>query len=261
MGGIIARFGVGHDGIDKEKAKNKNIYVTNTPGVLDTSVAEHTVWLMGCLARKVAEADQNMHRKEWKPSVGFELSGKTISIIGCGAIGRKVARICSFGFDMNVIGFDIAELNHGQLNKMYGISKVTRDYAEAVAQTDVVSVHLAGIRGNRHFFNKHRLKQIKKSALFINTSRGFIVDEEALYNCLKGGHLDGAGLDVFEKEPYTPISLRRDLRRLDNVILTPHIGSSTKEACIRMAERCMKNIKLWQKKQFKDMDLVCNLIF
>jgi len=211
---------------------------------------------MGCLARKVAESHQKMRIGKWEPFVGFELSGKTISIIGCGAIGRKVARICSFGFDMNVIGFDIAELNHGQLNKMYGISKFTRDYAEAVAETDVVSVHLAGIRTNKHFFNEQRLKQIKKSALFINTSRGFIVDEEALYNCLENGHLAGTGLDVFGKEPYTPISLRRDLRRLDNVILTPHIGSSTKEACLRMAERCVLNIGLWQKKQFKDMDLV-----
>lgn len=255
-GSIIARFGIGHDGIDKNKATQRGILVTNTPHVLDDSVAEHAVWLMGCLARKVHELNEKTKRAKWAPIIGFELKDKTLAIIGCGAIGCRVARIASSGFGMEVIGYDTADFDREYLKKTCGISKLTRNYQEAVAEADIVSVHLAGNPSTYHFFSKEHLNQLKTCAFFINTSRGSVVDEEALYDCLAQGHLAGAGLDVFEKEPYAPVSVNKDLRALPNVILTPHVGSSTREACRRMAERCVKNIKSAFKKHYEDMDIV-----
>lgn len=255
-GGIIARFGVGHDGIDKDKATQAGILVTNTPNVLDDSVAEHTIWLMGCLLRRISELNEKMRLGKWEPRTGFELKGRRLAIIGCGAIGCRAAKIASFGFGMNVIGYDAADLDSKYLKKAYGISKFTKNYQEAVKEADIVSVHLASNPSTKHFFSAERLSQIRQGSFFINTSRGAIIDEDALYDCLANGHLAGAGLDVFEKEPYAPVSLDKDLRSLPNIVLTPHIGSSTQEACERMAERCIKNIKFGIENRYEDMDIV-----
>jgi len=254
-GSIIARFGIGLDGIDRNKATQSGILVTNTPHVLDDSVAEHAIWLMGCLARKIAELNEKMKLKKWEPSVGFELKTKKLAIIGCGAIGGRVAQIASHGFGMDVVGCDIAVLDCNYLKKC-GISKLTHSFQEAVAEADIVSIHLAGNPSTFHFVSKERLHQLKAGAFLVNTSRGSVIDEAALYDCLAQGHLAGAGLDVFEKEPYLPSSVSKDLRTLPGVILTPHVGSSTREACRRMAARCLKNIRLAFEKHYEDMDIV-----
>jgi len=249
---LIARFGVGHDGIDKKLIKQYNIFLTNTPGVLEQSVAEHALWLMGALARKVCASHANMIQGKFAPTIGGELCGKILGIIGFGPIGRRVGQIASFGFDMNVLAVDIIPadnlesyfgLDLNGLKQKYGIATYTTDVHSVFQTADIISIHLPANKHTHHFVNADRLSLMKTNALLVNTSRGVIVDENALYDALKRNNISGAGLDVFEKEPYQPVTPVKDLRTLDSVALTPHIGSSTFESCQRMAQKCMQNIR------------------
>ncbi len=242
-GAIIARFGVGHDGVDKQLAQAHNIVVTNTPGALDTSVAEHAVWLIGALSRQVAAHDMHMKSSQWTPSLGQEVRGKTLLIVGCGNIGRKVARIASSGFGMNVIAFDAMPLDATQMKEEFGCTSIAPSLDDALAAADAVSIHLPAIEQTRHFVDSKFLSTMKHDALLINTARGSIVDECALYDALKNSSIAGAALDVYEQEPYVPVDPSRDLRSLPQVVLTPHVGSSTTQACEGMANCCLKNIK------------------
>jgi len=250
-GAIIARFGVGHDGVDKALARRHNIVVTNTPGVLDASVAEHTIWLLGCLAKGVPAADARVRAGQFAGLAGLELSGKTLGLLGLGAIGRRVARIAHFGLGMRVIAADTKpiEILERELGKPaaellagLGVDSHTTSATPLLRQADAVSIHLPANEGTRHFLNAERLGRMKPGALLINTARGMIVDEAALYDALAAGHLGGAALDVFEHEPYRPVSPEKDLRSLPNVVLTPHIGSNTHEANRRMAEASLDNV-------------------
>ncbi len=254
-GGVIARFGVGHDGVDKDKATQRGILVTNTPGVLTASVAEHTIWLMGALLRHVARADADLRAGSWRPVIGAEVHGKTLAVIGCGAIGRQVAAIAAHGFGMRVTGFDVPGLDADELAP-WGIRRLTTDWAEAVANADVVSLHIASTPETRRFVNAQRLAAIRSGACLVNTARGAVVDEAALYDALASGRLAGAALDVFEAEPYRPAVPDKDLRTLPNVLLTPHIGSSTVEACTRMAERSLANVRAGLARRYGEMDVV-----
>lgn len=250
-GGIIARFGVGHDGIDKQLASDKGIYCTNTPGVLDDSVAECAVGLMLSAARRLAEcaADNKNHR--WQNHLGAELSGKTLSIIGCGNIGRKVAKIAKAGFSMKVIGFDIASPKD-----MSCIDEFTSDFATAVKNADFVTLHIPDIPATKNFINAERIAMMKRNAILINTARGGVLDEDALYDAIAAGTITNAALDVFKCEPYLPQTPEKDLRDLEPVIMTPHIGSSTNEACNRMAESALQNIYLITNGNAEQADLV-----
>ncbi len=241
-GAIIARYGVGHDGVDKQLARKHNIVITNTLGVLDDSVAEHTVWLMGALARQITSHDRNMKSQEWNPSIGMEVQGKTLLIVGCGNIARKVARIGAFGFEMNVVGYDVMPLDAQQMKDEFGISSMAASLDDALSEADVVSIHLPAIDSTRHFISTEFLSKMKPGALLINTSRGSMVDECALYDALKNNNISGVALDVYEQEPYVPVDPGRDLRTLQPVVLTPHVGSSTTRACEKMAACCLKNI-------------------
>lgn len=256
MGGIIARFGVGHDGVDKQKATENSIIVTNTPGVLDDSVAEHAIFLMGTLSRNITRHDNDMKNNNWSPAVGSELKGKTLLILGCGPIGCKTAKIASFGFGMTVIGCDIADLDADQLQTQFGISKFTNNYNEVIGQADIISIHIPSLPTTRHTVNKEFLSKMKSSAYIINTSRGPVVDEKAIYDALKQNEIAGAGLDVFEEEPYEPVDSQKDLRSLYNVALTPHVGSSTKEACDRMALSCLINLKAAFDKKYDILNIL-----
>lgn len=256
QGGIIARFGVGHDGVDKQKATEKGLIVTNTLGVLDDSVAEHTIFLMGAISRNISRHNLQMKNNNWSPAIGSELKGKTLLVIGMGPIGKKTSKIASFGFGMDVIGCDITDLDQQQLIKDAGINKLVKSYENEIDKADYVSIHLPSIPATRHFVDHNFLSKMKTNAYLINTSRGPIVDETFLFDALKSGQIAGAALDVFEKEPYEPGSNDKDLRALDNVLLTPHIGSSTVEACERMAKSCIKNINAALHKEYDNLDIL-----
>lgn len=249
---LIARFGVGHDGIDKVVARQQNIAVTNTPGVLDISVAEHTLWLLGCLARRISRSEARLRAGEFAGQEGLELHGKTLGILGFGNIGRRVAAMAHFGFGMRVVAADARPATAVEAAEQRSLTEIlgacgtelyTNNLEEVCRQSDVVSIHLPATAGTQRFINAERLGWLQPGALLINTARGAILDEAALFDALSAGHLAGAALDVFTVEPYKPVSPDKDLRRLDNVVLTPHIGSNTREANQRMAAACLENVR------------------
>jgi phosphoglycerate dehydrogenase-like enzyme len=253
-GGVIARFGVGHDGIDKVRATEAGLLCTNTPGVLNQSVAEHTMLLVSAAARRLVSTSTSMARHVWDPAMGEELQGKTLAIVGCGAIGRSVARIASLGYGMQVVGCSRPDVPPPtQLEHFHA---VTNDFAMAVRHADFVSLHVSASRDTVHFINRERLAYLGERTWLINTARGSIVDEAALFAALAGRHLAGAALDVFAREPYAPVEGSGDLRSLANVILTPHVGSNTVGANRRMAERALQNIMLAEAGAFARMDLL-----
>ncbi len=248
-GGVIARFGVGHDGIDKVQAKAKGIYCTNTPGVLDDSVAECAIGMILTAARHLAVCAADNKNGIWKNRVGIELAGKTLAIIGCGSIGRKVAKIAKLGFGMKVVGYDIVKgANMENFDDFYP------DFAEAVKNADFITIHIPNIPATQNFINSERLSMMKKGGWLINTARGGVVDEDALFDAVKNNLIGGAALDVFKNEPYIP--QMKDLRTLENVIMTPHIGSSTLEACERMALSSLKNIASADAGKITEMNII-----
>lgn len=250
--GVISRFGVGHDGVDKALATARGILVTNTPGVLNTAVAEQTLWLIGAVARRIAALDRAVKRGKWEPATGFEVAGKTLVIVGLGAIGAAVARIAGLGFGMKVVACDcmprddlpsrFGVADWPSVQEQLGLSEYTTDLAQALTQADVVSAHLAFTPETAEFFDEAMFALMKPGAVFVNTARGGVVDEAALYQALETGHLAGAGLDVFAVEPYQPQDPSQDLRKLPNVVLTPHVASNTQEANARMAQAAMQNV-------------------
>ncbi len=250
-GAIIARYGVGHDGVDKTLTRKNNIVVTNTPGVLDQSVVEHAIWLLGSMARNVAASHAQFRAGQYLPRPGSEVFGKVLGIIGFGAIGRRLGAVARFGLGMRIYAVDCrtpAELekqeskNFEAIKSEYGVEVYTTDVEEVLRQADVVSIHLPSTESTHHFINAARLGMIKPGAMFLNTARGPIVDEAALYDALLSGRLAAAALDVFENEPYKPVVAEKDLRTLENVVLTPHIGSNTYQCNARISTACLNNI-------------------
>jgi len=253
-GGVIARFGVGHDGIDKARATAAGLFCTNTPGVLSQSVAEHTMLLVAAAARALVPMATDLARQVWAPVMGVELQGRTLAIVGCGSIGRSVARIASLGYGMRVVGCSRPDVPPpGALEHF---ARVTNDFASAVRDADFVSLHLPAGPDTLRWIIRERLAHLGERCWLINTARGSLVDEAALFDALAGLRLPGAALDVFTREPYEPVEGGGDLRSLPNVILTPHVGSNTVEANRRMAERALRNIALAEAGAFAEMDLV-----
>jgi phosphoglycerate dehydrogenase-like enzyme len=251
-GGVIARFGVGHDSVDKVKATKAGILCTNTPGVLDQSVAEHAMLLMAAAARHLVRNTSDMRGGTWDLGPqGMELRGKTLAVIGWGRIGRATARIAARGFAMRVVGF-----RRSPAETSADCADVTADFGAAVRDAHFVSLHITAEAGNRKFINAERLALLSPYAWLINTARGAVVDEVALYDALAARRLAGAALDVFEREPYVPGEASRDFRTLENVILTPHVGSHTVEANRLMAQRALENIRLAEARNFAGMDLL-----
>jgi lactate dehydrogenase-like 2-hydroxyacid dehydrogenase len=250
-GAIIARFGVGHDGVDKALARENGIVVCNTPGALDASVAEHTLWLMGNLARRISQSEARLRAGDFSAETGSELCGKRLGVLGLGAIGRRVAAMANYGLCMNVWAAGTRTLEELEakedrsfkdIRMAYGLERYTNDADQLLSECDFLSIHLPATAATRHFVNARRFGLMKPTAVLINTARGSIVDEIALYEALEGGKLAGAALDVFETEPYQPAAPEKDLRRLANLVLTPHIGSNTRAANRRMAEACLANL-------------------
>ena len=255
-GGVIARFGVGHDGIDKERATAHGLLCTNTPGTLDNSVAEHAIALLLAAARSLPDQVSEVRAGTWMPKVGVELRGKVLAIIGCGAIGQQVGHIARAGFGMRVVGCERDQESIRNLPAETPFEEVTTEFAKAVANADFVSLHIPSNSVTRHFMDAARLALLPKKAWLVNTARGAVVDEAALFDALRLGLVAGAALDVFEAEPYAPVDPDRDLRTLGNAIMTPHIGSGTAEACERMARSALRNILHAERAQFSSMDLL-----
>lgn len=260
-GAILARFGVGHDGLEKVQARAHGIVVTNTPGTLDASVAEHVFWLLGSLVKRVPQRDAgfragqfavSQHEARASGCTGVELCGKTLGLLGFGGIARHVARIAHFGLGMQVLACgrrsaEQLERDEGrpwsELLTRWGLAAYTTDADQVCRESDAISIHLPAQPDTQQFVDARRLALLKRTAWLINTSRGSVVDEAALYDALQAGRIAGAGLDVFQAEPYVPVAPDKDLRQLDNVLLTPHVGSNTREANRRMAEASLANAR------------------
>ena len=221
---IIARVGVGLDNIDEDAAKVKNIRVINAVEGAITAVAELVVGLMLSMAREIPRADREIRNGNWikKEMMGSELKGKYLGIIGLGNIGKRLGRLAR-ALNMNIIGYDIVPINE-EFSKEVGLMKADLD--TLLASSDYVSLHVPLLDSTKHMINAEKLRLMKKTAHIVNTSRGGVIDEEALYNALKDGNLESAALDVFEIEPVTG----NKLTNLPNFIATPHIGAQTKEA-------------------------------
>ncbi|PIS13466.1 MAG: D-glycerate dehydrogenase [Candidatus Tagabacteria bacterium CG09_land_8_20_14_0_10_41_14] len=237
---IFANYAVGYDNIDLSAAKEHGKIITNTPGVLTETVAEHTFALMISIARRIAEADKFTREgkyKGWSPMLllGTDLSKKTLGVIGFGKIGSAVAFHGVKGFGMRVIYYDIKRDENFE-HEYDAVFKETVE--EVLKEADFVSIHVPLLDSTRHLINEERLKMMKPSAYLINTSRGPVVDEQALVEVLKNKKIKGAALDVFENEP----KLAEGLAELDNVILTPHIASATEETRSKMSEMAAENI-------------------
>jgi D-3-phosphoglycerate dehydrogenase len=221
---IIARVGIGLDNIDQEAAKEKNIRVINAVEGAITAVAELVIGLMISMAREISRADREIRNGNWikKELMGSELKGKYLGIVGLGNIGKRLGRLAR-ALNMNIIGYDVVPIDD-EFSKEVGLMKA--DLNTLLSSADYVSFHVPLLDSTRHMINAEKLKMMKNTARIINTSRGGVIDEEALYNSLKDGSLAGAALDVFEVEPAT----ENKLITLPNFIATPHIGAQTKEA-------------------------------
>tara|TARA_B100000929_G_scaffold289319_1_gene279695 strand:+ start:196 stop:1128 length:933 start_codon:yes stop_codon:yes gene_type:complete len=221
---IIARVGVGLDNIDQDAAKEKNIRVINSVEGAMNAVAELVIGLMLSLARDISRADREVRNGNWikKELMGSELRGKYLGIIGLGNIGKRLARLAK-SFNMNIIGFDVIPIDE-EFSKEVGLMKADLD--TLLASSDYVSLHVPLLDSTKHMINSEKIATMKNTARIINTSRGGVIDEEALYDALKVGNLEGAALDVFEVEPATS----NKLATLPNFISTPHMGAQTKEA-------------------------------
>lgn len=221
---VIGRAGTGLDNVDVAKATEKGIVVMNVPGGNTLSAAEHTFALLLSLARRIPQADVAVKSGVWdrKKFIGVELNGKVLGIIGLGRIGSIVAEraLC---FKMKVLAYD--PYVSPEFAKERGVELVSLD--ELLSRSDFVTIHTPLTRETYHLLNKERISKMKKGAYLINCARGGIVDENALYEALVSGHLAGAALDVFEKEPVPP---DHPLLKLNNVVVTPHLGASTVEA-------------------------------
>ncbi|MFW9996015.1 MAG: 2-hydroxyacid dehydrogenase [Candidatus Odinarchaeota archaeon] len=233
---LIANYAVGVNNIDLGAAKKKGILVTNTPGVLTNATADLTMALLLAVARRIPESDIFCRQgkfKGWAPllMLGKGLESKVLGIVGMGRIGSAVAKRAE-AFGMKIIYH--SRSSNKTIEKELSAEKVT--FKELCRQADFISLHVPLTEETRHLIGSEELNQMKKGVVIINTSRGQVIDEEALINSLKG-HVGGAGLDVFYDEPFIPDSLK-----LPNVVLTPHTGSATLETRTAMAEIVIKNI-------------------
>lgn len=236
---IFANFSVGFNNIDIEEFKKRGVEASNTPGTSAIAVAEHTVAFMLALTTRLVEGDKFVRAgkyKGWDPEllIGTDLKGKTIGLIGAGQIGTEVAKMLHYGFGANVIYSDICESV-----ELDNVEKTIRKTTEEVLrEADIVSLHVPLLPSTTHLINKDSISTMKKGAFLVNTSRGPVIDENALVYALKNKIIRGAALDVYEFEP----KLAKGLSKLENVILTPHIASARETARDMMAEIAVKNI-------------------
>ena len=233
---VIGRTGVGYDSVDVKTATAHGIPVVITPGANNRSVAEHAVAMMFALSKNLVEAQQEMCKGNWEirgAKKAFELEGKTIGILGLGAIGRETAKICE-GCGMKVAAYD-PFLSKEQVEG-YG-AVYYENYEDLLKVSDVVSIHVPLTDETKNMISKKQLTEMKKTALIINCSRGGIINETDLVEALKAGEIAGAGTDVFCSEPPKTDD---PLLNCPNLIVSPHSAAQTREAVIKMAQMCVK---------------------
>lgn len=234
---IFAGHGVGYNNIDVAAATKHGIFVSYTPGVVTEATADLSFTLLAATARRIVECDKFVRsgQKGWGPTnlIGSQISGKTLGIVGGGRIGSAVGQRGK-GFNMNIIYTDIKP--NPNFEAATGGKFVDKE--TLLRQADFISLHMPLLPATRHYISTSELMAMKPTAILINASRGPVVDEAALVKALKERTIAGAGLDVFEYEP----RLAEGLAELDNVVLTPHIGTSTLDTRIEMGEMCARNV-------------------
>jgi glyoxylate reductase len=234
----ISSYAVGYNNIDLQRAKERGITVTNTPGVLTDATADIAFALMISVARRIVESDAwiRTHRFEgWAPKLflGRDLVGKSLGIIGAGRIGKALAKRAKLGFDMNILYHN--RNRDDAFEQQYNARYV--ELEELLSSSDYISIHTPLTPDTKHLIGKPELERMKPGAILINTARGPVVDEEALIQTLEEGIIFGAGLDVYEDEPEVP----QKLKALPNVVILPHIGSASLETRDEMAVIAVEN--------------------
>jgi glyoxylate reductase len=235
----ISNFGVGYDAIDVEYASAKKIVISNTPASVTESTAELAFGLMLAVARRISECDRKLRADRnlrWglMQNLGSRLHGKTLGIFGLGRIGSSVARR-AFASGMKVYYYNRNKLDQETENKL-SVSYMGKE--ELLKISDYISISIPLSKDTFHFFGKKEFEMTKPGVFLINTSRGAIIDEKAMISYLKSGHIAGAGLDVFENEPKIP----EEFFSMDNVVMTPHIGTASIESRIDIGLECTENI-------------------
>lgn len=235
---IIANYAVGYNNIDVEYAKSKNIIVTNTPDILTHATADIALTLTLACARRVPEGEEMMRNGEfvgWKPKMllGIELYGKTVGIVGAGRIGQETAkRLKAFGTKI----LYYSRTQKDEFEKETGAKKVSLNVL--LKKSDIISLHLPLTEKTNNLIDAEKLELLKETAILINTARGEIVDEKKLIQMLKKKRIFSAGFDVYEGEP----NVNKELFKLKNTVLLPHLGSATFETRDSMAELAAKNV-------------------
>jgi glyoxylate reductase len=237
--GLVARFGVGYDSVDVEACTKRGIHVTHTPGVLSGAVADLTWGLILSQMRGILESDGHV-RDGWaertrRLPLGHDTEGKTLGIVGLGRIGIEVAKRAQ-GFDVDVVYYDV--YRREDLEESMGVRYMELD--DLLNASDIVTIHVLLIPSTRHLISAREFELMKEDAIIINTSRGPVIDQAALIEALKKGQIGGAALDVFEEEP---LPAGDELAKLENTVLTSHIGSATVETRRKMAEVDAVNVR------------------
>ncbi|MTD59208.1 phosphoglycerate dehydrogenase [Amycolatopsis pithecellobii] len=234
---VVARAGVGLDNVDVPAATARGVLVVNAPTSNIVSAAEHAVALLLAVARRVPAADQSLRGGEWKRSsfTGVELNGKTVGVIGLGKIGQLFAQRLA-AFDTTIIAYDpyVSAARAAQL----GIELLSLD--EVLARADAISIHLPKTPETKGLIDAEALKKTKQGVIIVNAARGGLIDEDALADAIRSGHVGGAGIDVFVTEPTTA----SPLFELPNVVVTPHLGASTAEAQDRAGTDVAHSVRL-----------------
>ena len=235
---VISNHAVGFDNIDVQAATARKIPVGNTPDVLTDATADFAFALMMAVARRIPEAERYVHEGKWKtwgPMIllGVDLKGATLGLIGFGRIGKAMARR-AVGFDMRVIYYDPSEKKADP-----EIKATPMDFETLLTESDFISLHTPLTPDTHHLIDSEALSKMKPNAVLVNTSRGPVVDMEALYEALKEKHIFGAGLDVTEPEP---LPLDSPLLTLDNIVIVPHIASASKTTRDKMSLMAAQNL-------------------
>ena len=232
---MIAVLGVGTDNIDLAAAKRRGVMVTNTPGANSVSVAELALGLMFAVVRAIPLSDRRLRAGTWQHPPAFEFQGKTLGLLGLGAIGSHLARL-GRGIGMEVIAWSWS--TDPERARRLGVELVERD--EVFRRADVVSVHLRNTTEARGSVGRRELELMKPSAVLINTARAAILNQDDLVEALRSGRIAGAGLDVYLTEPLSPE--QNPFKDLDNVVITPHLGGVTAESNVRSNKMPVDNI-------------------